>query len=177
MIEEVKGLSDTLIEQLKKDLVQLTNDMKGDEVIYELAQLVQNFLHTHNKPPPGSLWEQMVHEHVKRREDQEQKHQKQQLLLSQEQQLIRDKVLKRKEMYRNESKLRRSMSESSPTHPHHHHRTTSSSDNSETSLNRFNNHLYPNECMEHRSSEVLYFPNIGRKIQKGCCLGKWIKWV
>lgn len=173
MIEEVKGLSDTHIEELKKNLVQLTNDMKGDEVIYELAQVVQNFLHTHNKPPPGSLWEQMVNEHVKRREDQEQKQQKQQLLLSQEQQLIRDKVLKRKEMYHNESKshMRRSMSESSPTHPHH-HRTTSSSDNSESSLNRCNSHLYPNECIEHRSSDVLYFPNIGRKIQKGCCLGK-----
>lgn len=170
-IEEAKGLSDTHIEQLKKDLVQLTIEMKGGEVIYELAQLVQNFLHEHNKPPQGSLWEQMVHEHVKRREDQEQKQQRQQLLLSQEQQLIRDKVLKRKEMYHNESKshMRRSMSESSPTHPY---RTNSSSDNSETSMNRYNSRLYPNECMEHRSSEVLYFPNIGRKIQKGCCLGK-----
>lgn len=137
-------------------------------MIYELTQTVQTFLHKHNKPPPLSFYDQMLLERLKRNEDLQQMQQKK---LNQEQQLLRDEVLKRKEMFRNESKNRRdpkrSISESSPTH-----RTNSSSDNSEVSNAVFRCHLYPNECLDHRTSDTLYFTNVGRKIQKGCCLGK-----
>lgn len=165
-LEQSKGLSDALIEELTKSLVDMANDLKGEVMIYELAQTVQAFLHKHNKQPAGSFYEQMLLEKLKRDEDLQQM---QQLKLNQEKQIIRDEVLKRKEIFRNETKWRRdrrSISESSPTH-----RSNGSSEDLEP-LSTVRSRIYPNECTEHRSSDTLYFSNVGRKIQKGCCMGK-----
>lgn len=166
-LEQSKGLSDALIDELTKSLVELANDLKGEVMIYELAQTVQAFLHKHNKQPAGSFYEQMLLEKLKRDEDLQQM---QQLKLNQEKQIIRDEVLKRKEIFRNETKWRRdrrSISESSPTH-----RSNGSSEDIEPSSTVFRSRIYPNECTEHRSSDTLYFSNVGRKIQKGSCMGK-----
>lgn len=82
---------------------------------------------------------------------------------------IRDEVLRRTEILRNESKIRiprRSISESSPTH-----QNSSNSESSDNASPYFRSHMYPNECNEHRSSDSIYFSHVGRKIQRGCCLG------
>lgn len=169
-LEQSKGLSDALIEELTKNLVDLANELKGEVMIYELAQTVQAFLHKHNKQPAGSFYDQMLLEKLKRDEDLQQM---QQLKLNQEKQIIRDEVLKRKEIFRSETKWRRdrrSISESSPTH-----RSNGSSEEMGSPSTVFRSRIYPFECTEHRSSDTLYFSNVGRKIQKGCCMGKSFK--
>lgn len=162
-----------------------------------LAQHVQEFLHAHNKPPAGSLYDEMIQDRQVRRSVQEvaaqQQRQLQQQQFTAEQQTIRDMVMQRKEMFHSEPRrrdMRRSISEASPTHPHHshhhHHRSNSSSDNSENSSGDgmtvmmapgAGGHyraplIYPNACVDHRCSEVLYMLNVARRIQRGCCLGE-----
>lgn len=167
ILEETKGLSDVEKSELLKALQQLSETQRGEVMIYDLTQLVQAFLHKHNKAPTGSFYDQMLIEKTKRDEAlMKQRAQK----LSHEQRLLRDEVLKRKEILRNEDRWRRdgrrSMSESSPTH-----RTSSSSEKMDISSGFFHERVYPNECDLHLSSEDLYFSSVGRKIRRGCCLG------
>lgn len=154
-LEESKGLTKSQIEQLTNILIELATTMLGEEMIYELAQKVEKYLYENNKRPGGSLYDQMKLDQKKRDEVQMQL---QQLKLNEEHQAIRDEVLKRKELHRNDAKqvrdIRRSISETSPSH-----RTLSQSDNTDN-------------CSEHRKSETLYFQQCGRIIQKGACLGK-----
>lgn len=171
-IEDSKGLSDVLIEELTRDLDRHAAKLKGEVMIFELAQVVQAFLHKHNKPPSGSFYDEMLLQKMKRDEDMRNMTMVEENLKRQE---LRDEVLRRAEIFRNEAKIRkdtrRSQSESSPTH-----RTPSSSDSSD-GLHQayFRNHMNPNECTEHRKCDALYFANVGRKIQKGCCLGHSLK--
>lgn len=164
-MEETKGLSDVQKHELLKELLEICEQKKGEVVIYDLAQTVQAFLHKHNKAPCGSFYDQMVYERHKRDEALMQQRAQR---LSHEQQLIRDEVLKRKEILRNEDRFRResrrSMSEQSPKH-----RSNSSAELVDDPLDR----TYPNGCDIHMSSEDLYFPSVGRKIRRGCCLGKY----
>lgn len=94
-------------------------------------------------------------------------------LQEQKRQQLRDEVLKRKEELKSENRirrdtLRRSLSESSPTHQHN----TSSSENSDPNAYAMKT---TSECMEHRRSDVLIFTTVGRKFTKGSCLGHSIK--
>lgn len=166
-LEETIGLSDAQKTELLQELQNVSQQMKGEVMIYDLTQVVQAYLHKHNKPPAGSFYDQMVIERTKRDEAlMKQRAQK----LSHEQRIIRDEVLKRKEILRNEDRFRRetrrSMSESSPTH-----RLSNSTDLSENSSGIFREHIYPNECDLHMCSEDLYFPSVGKKVHRGCCLG------
>ncbi|GAB0096649.1 eukaryotic translation initiation factor 2-alpha kinase 4 [Sergentomyia squamirostris] len=167
-LEDSKGLSDVLIEDLLKLLQKQANDLKGEVMIFELAESVRSFLYQHNKPPPGSFYDEMLKQRLNR--DQE-RLTCQKMKEDQEQQALKDEVNRRKEMLKNESRMRkdtrRSISESSPTH----HGTPTSSDNSDSSWPQSRSHMYPNECTDHRVSETIYFRNVGRQIQKGCCLG------
>lgn len=153
--------------ELLRELQKVCETHKGEVMIYDLAQLVQAFLHKHNKAPTGSFYDQMLIEKTKRDEAlMKQQAQK----LSHEQRVLRDEVLKRKEILRNEDRWRRdgrrSMSESSPTH-----RSNSSSEKLDSSSSILRERVYPNECDMHLSSDDLYFPSVGRKIRRGCCLG------
>lgn len=169
-VEHGKGLSDLLIEDLQRQLNQQTEELRGGEMIYELAQTIQAFLHHHNKPPSGSFYEEMLQERYQR--DQERMH-CQKMRASLEQKAIKDEIEKRKEMLKNESRIRRdtrSLSESSPQHGN-----SFSMDGSGSPLAPgwpyFRSHMNPNECVEHRHSERIYFTQAGRQIQRGCCLG------
>lgn len=132
-------------------------------MIYDMTQVVQAFLHKNNKPPSGSFYDQMVIDKNKRDEA---------ILrlraqrLSQEQQVIREEVLKRKEILRNEDRwrreTRRSMSEQSPKHRA----------NSDELADSPRDRTYPNNCDLHLNSENLYFTTVGKKIQRGSCLGE-----
>lgn len=167
MLEETKGLSDAEKNELMQLLRELSQEKKGQEIIYDLAQTVESFLHKHNKAPSGSFYDQMLIEKL-RRDEALFKQQAQNI--SQEQQLLRDEVSKRKEILRNEDHFRRdtrrTISESSPTH-----RINSSVEIAGSSIGYLRERVYPNECHMHSTSEDLYFSNVGRKIRKGCCLG------
>ncbi|XP_031618624.1 eIF-2-alpha kinase GCN2 [Contarinia nasturtii] len=161
-LEETKGLSDIQKNELLKELSELCEQKKGEVVIYDLAQIVQAYLHKHNKAPCGSFYDQMLIERNKRDEA---LLQQQTQRLNHEQQKIRNEVLKRKELLRQENRWhrdsRRSMSEQSPKH-----RPNSSGEIVDHGMDG----TYPNGCELHLSSEDLYLTTVGRKIRRGCCL-------
>lgn len=181
-LEQTKGLSDAHVEQLTQQLCAYAATHKDEVIIFELAQMVQTFLHANNKAPAGSFYDQMLQD--RRRRDQEQEDRNQQLR-SELQQTYREEVLKRREEYRSETKghreTRRSISESSPKH-----RTTSSSaehseggggggtSSSVSSAVAFSSALQIQSaavaCTEHRSCEHVLFPIAGRSIYRGSCL-------
>uniref|UniRef100_A0A336LN81 non-specific serine/threonine protein kinase n=1 Tax=Culicoides sonorensis TaxID=179676 RepID=A0A336LN81_CULSO len=162
-LEDSKGLSDALLEQLLEILNKQAKELEGEVMIYELTQTVQEFLHKHNHKPRGSFYDEMKKQNedlLKLKEDEEEQKKKQ----------LMDELLKRKEELKNETRMRRdtmkrSMSESSPTH-----RTYSSSENSEHSPLYKMQNLSISDCSEHQKSDTLYFANAGRKIQKGTCI-------
>lgn len=166
-MEDNKGLSDSLLEQLLTDLNQQANDHEGEVMIYELCTKIQTFLHKYNLPPAGSFYDEMISSQIKRNSEVQKLREDEDF---QKKKDLMDQLQKRKQELKNESRIRRdttkrSISESSPTH-----RTPSSSENSENSpMYRVSQSEL--DCTEHRKSEVLYLSNIGRKIQKGSCLG------
>lgn len=46
--------------ELQNNLEEKANELKGEVMIFELAQYVQVFLHEHNKPATKSFYEEMV---------------------------------------------------------------------------------------------------------------------
>nr|AAQ22516.1 LD22885p [Drosophila melanogaster] len=65
-LEESKGMSDQLLEALRNQLQAQSQELRGEVMIYELAQTVQAFLLEHNKPPKGSFYDQMLQDKQKR---------------------------------------------------------------------------------------------------------------
>jgi eukaryotic translation initiation factor 2-alpha kinase 4 len=55
-----KGLSTELVKTLHAKLLAKANSLIGREMVYELCQLVQEFLYDHNKPPTKSFYEQRL---------------------------------------------------------------------------------------------------------------------
>lgn len=151
-----------------KELNDLAQERRGEVVIYDLTQVVQAFLHKHNKVPTGSFYDQMLKERWQRNEVLIQENAQK---LSKEQQVLREEVIKRQEMLRNEGRYRRekrsSLSDSSPTH-----RTLSSSTEISDAVQGV---FYEKEsCEIHLNGEDLYFSTVGRKIRRGCCLGMFV---
>lgn len=68
-LENSRGISNTLLIQLHDELEKKAQNMKGEEMIFQLAQHVQEFLHKHNKPGIKSFYEEMLN----RRKEEEQK--------------------------------------------------------------------------------------------------------
>lgn len=140
-------------------------------MIFDLTQCVQTFLHTHNKPPMGSFYDQMQQEKTKKNEEllqaQRLNHEKNAKRLSYEQETVRNEVLRRQQILRNEERgkrePRRSMSEQSPKH-----RANSSVELVDDELDRTSCHV---------GSDHLYFPLVGRKIRRGTCIGKFPNWI
>lgn len=133
-------------------------------MIYELAQTVQAFLMKHNKPPRGSFYDEMLQQKQQREQEQLDLQKQKEF---QERQNRLDEVKRRKELFQLETKRReprRSISESN--------RNPSSSESSENSSPFYRGHGYPSKCLEHRSSETLYFHKVGRQIRRGSCLGE-----
>lgn len=46
--------------ELQSILAEKANELKGEVMIFELAQCVQVFLHEHNKPATKSFYDEMV---------------------------------------------------------------------------------------------------------------------
>ncbi len=70
-LQNEKGLSTDLIKQLHRQLVKKGNELIGNEMVYELCQMVQVFLYEHNKPPLKSFYEQRLESKVSKEAVQE----------------------------------------------------------------------------------------------------------
>nr|CAI5829716.1 unnamed protein product [Callosobruchus analis] len=68
-LENSKGLSQTTVAELQVLLEQKAKDLKGEEMIFQLAQCVEEFLHRHNKPTTKSFYDEML----KRQKEKEEK--------------------------------------------------------------------------------------------------------
>ncbi|KFB49982.1 eukaryotic translation initiation factor 2-alpha kinase [Anopheles sinensis] len=153
-LKNAVGLSDSLVRELADQLQRQADELKGEVMIYELANTVQTFLHQHNVPPKGSFYDEML------ANQQKQALARQNTLQAEEnlkRQAIQDELQRRKkELARTRRESRQSLNDSSPLHRLH---SSSSTENSDG--------VY---CLEHRRSELLYFRD-GRKVLRGACLG------
>lgn len=59
-LENSRGLSHQQIAVLYAELVELTKQLQGEVMIFELTQHVQKYLHENNKPSYSSFYEEMV---------------------------------------------------------------------------------------------------------------------
>lgn len=162
-MEETKGLSDVKKKQLLDELHAICEKKKGEVVIYDLAQAVEAFLHAHNKQPMQSFYHEMIDENNKRDEALSQQ-EAQRLIL--DQRAVRDEMMKAKQILKDEDRMgresRRSLTEQSPKH------RANSVELPDSPTDR----TYPNNCIRHSNRDYLLFPNVNRKILRGCCLGK-----
>ncbi|XP_046402509.1 eIF-2-alpha kinase GCN2 [Ischnura elegans] len=103
-LENSKGLSCQNISQLKTELESLAHSRRGEEMIFELAQHVQKFLHQHNKPGFKSFYEEMQ----SRLEQQNlQQQQLKKLKEDRERQAIQEEIRKKREALKEEAIRRR----------------------------------------------------------------------
>lgn len=165
-LEETEVLSDVQKTELLEELGDICTLKNGVVVFYDLTQTISAFLLKHNKEPAGSFYDQMVIERNKR--DNENMI-RQAERLNKDQQVIRNQVLKQKEIPRSENDLRRgtqrSMNENSPKL-----RASISTEMDDSVGDR----TYPHSYELHISSEELYFAVVGRRVLRGSCLGESI---
>lgn len=58
--KNIKGLPASVCQVLKSQLYELAKGMRGEVMIFAMAEHVRQFLHTHNKPPIKSFYDQMI---------------------------------------------------------------------------------------------------------------------
>ncbi|KAL3989303.1 Protein kinase domain family protein [Acanthocheilonema viteae] len=63
-LENVKGISLKDVDKLKQILDNKAASLKGNEIILELCQIIQEFLYERNKPPEGSFFDGMLQQHA-----------------------------------------------------------------------------------------------------------------
>lgn len=59
-LENGRGLSTNILQQLLSELKQKAKELVGEVMIFELAQYTQSFLYQHNKPGFKSFYEEML---------------------------------------------------------------------------------------------------------------------
>lgn len=133
-------------------------------MIFQLAQLVQEFLHRHNKPGIKSFYEEMLN----RRKEEEQKHkQAQQLEKDRQKQMMLEEIQKRQEMLRTEIKLRKASRFGDDEE-----KTRRSSSGSVKVGSSAGEDCEEIIC-EHKCGGVIEFLNNGfREIQRGTCISR-----
>ncbi|XP_021938823.1 eIF-2-alpha kinase GCN2 isoform X2 [Zootermopsis nevadensis] len=181
-LENSKGLSVQQVVQLQSELDSLAQELKGEVMIFELAQHVQKFLHIHNKPGFKSFYEEMLSR-------QEQQQEQQQLIKKQKEdkqrQAIQDEIQRKKEALQEEKQRRRShcrsvgddkVSAVNSDHLGHIERSRSCS-YVRTCSNSRRRSQSTSESSEgslcsHKGTKLLHFSHRGeRQIYRGTCLG------
>ncbi|XP_077285683.1 eukaryotic translation initiation factor 2 alpha kinase Gcn2 isoform X2 [Arctopsyche grandis] len=99
-VKNSKGLSDSQIKVLLSELETLSSSLKGEVMIFELAQYVQTFLHRNNKPGFKSFYEEMM---SRQKQDEQMRLREE----DKERQEMKDEILRRKEILKMEMKLRK----------------------------------------------------------------------
>ncbi|KAK7506996.1 hypothetical protein BaRGS_00001847, partial [Batillaria attramentaria] len=131
ILENPRGLSNFELSELKTELDQLAQQKVGEAkqftpmyltllflahlhyqvMVLDLVQLAQQYLHSHNRPPSKSFYDEMMSNKRKQQEEQAQQKQKQLELIrrreQKERQLLEDEIQKRQEALRNESRRKR----------------------------------------------------------------------
>ncbi|XP_071485628.1 eIF-2-alpha kinase GCN2-like [Diadema antillarum] len=79
-VENGRGISNDKLKQLTKEVNSMAKKLCGEVMILELAQHVQQFLHSHNVPCPKSFYEEMMN-NQKRAEEKTAREQQKQLEL------------------------------------------------------------------------------------------------
>ncbi|CAH1791711.1 unnamed protein product [Owenia fusiformis] len=103
-LENQKGLSSQLVQELQDTLTKKAEELKGEVMILELANEVQQFLHTYNKPPAASFYEQMLHNQRLKEQQAAVEQQRQQDLLNKKEQ--RERKHLEEEIERHQKALR-----------------------------------------------------------------------
>ncbi|XP_061166164.1 eIF-2-alpha kinase GCN2-like [Saccostrea echinata] len=106
-----KGLSTSQLSNLKSEIDAIAKENKGEEMLLQIAQHVQQFLHAHNKPPAKSFYEEMM---MNKRKQEEQKEEEQRKELEKlrrkeekELQTLEIEIQRRKEALKEENKKRK----------------------------------------------------------------------
>ncbi|PSN33701.1 hypothetical protein C0J52_21450 [Blattella germanica] len=185
-LEKSKGLSLQLVTQLQTELETLAVELKGEVMIFELAQHVQKFLHQHNKPRFKSFYEEMMSR-------KEQQQQQLQLINKQKEdkqrQAIQDEIQRRQEALKEEQRRRRGQSRSVPDasgeddkltniacHPSHIERSRSCGYVVNNSISRRSRSHSKSEGSEscscnHKGTKLIIFTHKAeRHIYRGMCL-------
>nr|XP_033809126.1 eIF-2-alpha kinase GCN2 [Geotrypetes seraphini] len=107
-LKNVKGLSNENVNLLKSRLQQLSKELCGEVMIYELADCVQSFLAECNKPPSKSFHDEMLQNLQKQQEKQAQEEQRRVQEIKQKEEQMKWEILneihKREEEKREERK-------------------------------------------------------------------------
>ncbi|XP_076234696.1 eukaryotic translation initiation factor 2 alpha kinase Gcn2 [Calliopsis andreniformis] len=174
-LKNSRGLSHQQIAVLHSELMDLTKQLQGEVMIFELAQHVQKYLHENNKPSYSSFYEEMV---SRRQEKIEYEMLEKQLKEDKERQVLQDEIQKRQEALKAEIRNRKESirlssdrsnnpSHSIPSSPqerprlHSRRRCASSCESSDGFL-----------C-EHRGTKLLHFDHNKdeRQVYRGKCMG------
>ncbi|KAJ1529287.1 hypothetical protein ONE63_006085 [Megalurothrips usitatus] len=103
-VAKSKGLSTNDVSQLMQELEKLVSKLIGQEMVFEIAQHVQGFLHKHNKPGFKSFHEEML---LFQKQQEQQQQQLNSLREQKERQAIQDEVHRKQEALRAEGRIRR----------------------------------------------------------------------
>ncbi|KAG5896432.1 hypothetical protein JTB14_022511 [Gonioctena quinquepunctata] len=158
-----KGLSDTILVELQEKLVEKAEEFKGEEVIFQLSQYVQEFLHKHNKPASKSFYDEMLQ---RQKEKEEKDLRAKQVELDRKRQYMMEEMQKRQEMLKTEARIRRE------NRCHSEHDEDCDTNRRFSSSPRKHNDSYAensdDSLCQHKSSVIVELGT--HKIQRGHCL-------
>jgi hypothetical protein len=92
-LENEKGLSTDMLKTLHKLLKQEAANLKGQEMIFELCQIAQEFLYAHNRPPTKSFYDQRLEIQMNQMEKDKQKKFEEKELVCDEKKQFEDQLL------------------------------------------------------------------------------------
>ncbi|XP_050510024.1 eIF-2-alpha kinase GCN2 isoform X1 [Diabrotica virgifera virgifera] len=187
-LENSKGLSNTVLIELQGCLEQTALDLVGEEMIFQLCQLVEEFLHKHNKPASKSFYEEML----ERRKEQEIKESHaRQMELEKKRQYMMEEVQKREEILMLEAKKWRETRHNSENDTDGEDKrtslgsrkyATSSTDTSEESscehkgtvnINFGNREVHRGRCIKHSDSNHVTYSGIDRESGEYVIISEW----
>lgn len=160
-IEKSKGLSNELLQQLKNKLDAKAVSAKGEVMIFELAQIVEGFLHEYNFAPRGSFYEEMVSSNLEKEMNILKTKQSE---VERKRKVISDEVQRRRQELNLQSALEENINYNSNINQSNYEHADSYDES------KYFKSSDAARCTEHHKTEVLYFPVAGKKIQKGSCL-------
>lgn len=92
--ENEKGLSPESLKFLFRAVVNKAQTLKGNEMIYDLCQDIQDFLYQNNKPPGKSLYDQRLENYTKQQEQQQKETQACQEIICDESKKFEDQLVR-----------------------------------------------------------------------------------
>ncbi|XP_022239338.1 eIF-2-alpha kinase GCN2-like [Limulus polyphemus] len=190
------GLSNHAVEELREQLVEISEKLKGEVMILELAQHVQKYLHLHNTPRYQSFYDEMLsnkkHLEEKQAEALERQKERQKLLEEKQRQAIQEEIQRKKEALKEEARKRREqIHQASPSRTRNEHedkeivekykkerspsinrsKSNSPTPKLPTSSRRKSTSRCEEDC-DHGKISVLTFNNKDKRtVQRGHCLG------